>query len=77
MSAQPNVDAGEIQHNRMKLAMAVGDSRHYVMDEIMPRHFLQDGGERRRARFPRSFHPGPDRKRYGSRNRRCSERSAA
>jgi serine/threonine-protein kinase HipA len=41
MSAQPNVDAGEIRHNRMKLAMAVGDRRHYVIDSIMPRHFLQ------------------------------------
>ena len=25
----------------MKLALAVGDSRHYVVHEIMPRHFLQ------------------------------------
>ena len=41
MSAQPNVDAGEIRHTTMKLAMAVGDSRHYVIDQIMPRHFLQ------------------------------------
>jgi serine/threonine-protein kinase HipA len=41
MSAQPNVDAGEIRHNAMKLAMAVGDSRHYTIDTIMPRHFLQ------------------------------------
>ena len=41
MSAQPNVDAGEIRHNRMKLAMAVGDRRHYTIDSIMPRHFLQ------------------------------------
>jgi serine/threonine-protein kinase HipA len=41
MSAQPNVDAGQIRHNRMKLAMAVGDKRHYVIDSIMPRHFLQ------------------------------------
>jgi len=41
MSAQPNVDAGEIRRNAMKLAMAVGDSRHYVIDSIMPRHFLQ------------------------------------
>jgi serine/threonine-protein kinase HipA len=30
-----------IGHNRMKLAMAVGDRRYYVIDEIMPRHFLQ------------------------------------
>ena len=41
MSAQPNVDAGEIRHNRMKVAMAVGDKRHYVIDSILPRHFLQ------------------------------------
>jgi serine/threonine-protein kinase HipA len=41
MSAQPNVDAGEIRHNAMKLAMAVGDNRHYTIDSIMPRHFLQ------------------------------------
>ena len=41
MSAQPNVDAGQIQHNRMKLAMAVGDRRHYAVNSIMPRHFLQ------------------------------------
>ncbi len=41
MSAQPNVDAGQIRHNRMKLAMAVGDKRHYVIDLIVPRHFVQ------------------------------------
>lgn len=41
MSAQPNVDAGQIRHNRMKLAMAVGDRRHYVLGTIMPRHFFQ------------------------------------
>ena len=41
MSAQPNLDAGHIQHNRMKLAMAVGDKRHYVVNTVMPRHFLQ------------------------------------
>jgi serine/threonine-protein kinase HipA len=41
MSAQPNVDMGQIRHNKMKLAIAVGDKRHYVIDSIMPRHFLQ------------------------------------
>lgn len=41
MSAQPNVAAGQIRHNRMKLAMAVGEKRHYVIDTIMPRHFVQ------------------------------------
>jgi serine/threonine-protein kinase HipA len=25
----------------MKLAMAVGDKRHYTIDSIVPRHFLQ------------------------------------
>jgi serine/threonine-protein kinase HipA len=41
MSAQPNVDPGQIKQNRMKLAMAVGDGRHYVINSILPRHFLQ------------------------------------
>lgn len=41
MSAQPNVDAGQIRHSRMKLAMAVGRNRHYVIGAIVPRHFLQ------------------------------------
>jgi len=41
MSAQPAVDAGQLRHNRMKFAMAVGDNRHYVVGEIMPRHFRQ------------------------------------
>lgn len=41
MSAQPNADAGQIRRNQMKLAMAVGDNRHYVIDRIAPRHFRQ------------------------------------
>ena len=41
ISAQPSLDAGEIRRNRMKLAMAVGDSRHYAIHEIAPRHFIQ------------------------------------
>lgn len=44
MSAQPHVDAGQIRHNKMKLAMAVGDKHHYAIDTIMPRHFLQTAG---------------------------------
>jgi serine/threonine-protein kinase HipA len=55
MSAQPNVDAGEIRHNRMKLAMAVGDNRHYVIDQIVPRHFLQTAA---RAGVPASLVQG-------------------
>ena len=41
MSAQPALDAGQLRKNRMKLALAVGDNRHYAVDEIMPRHFVQ------------------------------------
>jgi serine/threonine-protein kinase HipA len=41
ISAQPSLDAGQIKRNKMKLAMAVGESRHYVVDSVMPRHFIQ------------------------------------
>jgi len=41
LSVQPNFDAGRIRRTQMKLAMAVGKSRHYRLDEITPRHFLQ------------------------------------
>jgi len=41
MSVQPAVDASQLRRNKMKLALAVGDSRHYVVHEIMPRHFQQ------------------------------------
>jgi serine/threonine-protein kinase HipA len=41
LSAQPNVDAGQIQHDRFKLAMAVGNNRHWIIDRILPRHFIQ------------------------------------
>jgi len=43
MSAQPTVDAGHIRHNKMKLALAVGDNNHYVVDTILPWHFIQTG----------------------------------
>ncbi|MBN9085191.1 MAG: toxin HipA [Rhizobiales bacterium 65-9] len=41
ISAQPSLDMCQIQRNKMKMAMAVGKSRHYVVDSIMPRHFIQ------------------------------------
>lgn len=41
MSAQPNVDMHQITHNKMKLAMAIGKNRHYRVEDIVPRHFLQ------------------------------------
>jgi serine/threonine-protein kinase HipA len=44
VSAQPSIDAGQIRFNRVKMAMAIGSSRHYVVDSIVGRHFLQMAG---------------------------------
>ena len=41
ISAQPFFDTGQIRRNQLNLAMAVGKNRHYVIQEIRPRHFLQ------------------------------------
>lgn len=41
MSAQPLVAAKQIQRKDMKLAMSVGDNRHYHIHEILPRHYQQ------------------------------------
>jgi len=41
ISAQPSVDAREVRQNAFRLAMAVGNSRHYRINTIAPRHFLQ------------------------------------
>ena len=41
MSVQPAFDAGQLRRNNMRLALAVGDNRHYVVYEIKPRHFVQ------------------------------------
>jgi serine/threonine-protein kinase HipA len=41
ISAQPSVDAGQIRQNSFRLAMAVGNHRHYRINNITPRHFLQ------------------------------------
>jgi len=41
ISAQPSVDAKQIRHNQFRLAMAVGDNRHYIMKTIAPRHFIE------------------------------------
>lgn len=43
LSAQPAVDAGQIAHNRFRLAMSTGTNRHYRMGEITGRHFVQSG----------------------------------
>ena len=41
LSAQPAVDAGQLRRNRFRLSMAVGKSRHYTIDSILPRHFME------------------------------------
>jgi serine/threonine-protein kinase HipA len=41
LTAQPSLDAGQIQQKKFKLAMSVGKNRHYPVDTIMRRHFLQ------------------------------------
>lgn len=41
LTAQPSLDASQIQQNKFKLAMSVGRNHHYTIGKIMPRHFLQ------------------------------------
>lgn len=41
MSTQPNFDAHQLRQRDMKMVMAVGRNRHYIINEIVPRHFLQ------------------------------------
>ncbi|HEX4266472.1 MAG TPA: type II toxin-antitoxin system HipA family toxin [Steroidobacteraceae bacterium] len=45
LSAQPNVDAKQIRLNRMKMAMAIGNTRHYVVHTIAGRHFVETGDQ--------------------------------
>jgi serine/threonine-protein kinase HipA len=41
LTAQPSLDDRQIERKQMKLAMSVGDSRHYKIEEIRGRHFIQ------------------------------------
>ncbi|TMV67226.1 type II toxin-antitoxin system HipA family toxin, partial [Thioclava sp. BHET1] len=41
LSAQPSLIGRRIERKQMKLAMSVGDRRHYRVDQIHGRHFLQ------------------------------------
>lgn len=41
LSAQPSLDQHQISRRQMKLAMSVGDNRHYRIDNVHPRHFEQ------------------------------------
>lgn len=41
LTAQPSVDAGQVSEKKFKLAMSVGDSNHFRIGDVTPRHFLQ------------------------------------
>jgi serine/threonine-protein kinase HipA len=41
LTAQPSLDARQIERKRMKLALSVGTNRHYRIDGIQGRHFMQ------------------------------------
>ncbi|MDR6841327.1 type II toxin-antitoxin system HipA family toxin [Pseudoxanthomonas sacheonensis] len=43
LTAQPSLDARQIERKQMKLAMSVGHNNHYRIDEIQTRHFFQTG----------------------------------
>jgi serine/threonine-protein kinase HipA len=52
LSAQPSLDAGQIERKQMKLAMSVGDNNHYRIDQIHARHFVQTA---ERAGLPKAI----------------------
>ena len=52
LSAQPSLEARQIERKQMKLAMFVGENRHYRLDEIYGRHFVQTI---KAARLPESL----------------------
>jgi serine/threonine-protein kinase HipA len=41
ISTQPSLDAKQITQKQMKLAMAIGDNRHYLVNTVLGRHFVQ------------------------------------
>lgn len=43
LTAQPSLDAHQIERKPMKLALSVGTSRHYRISDITGRHFIQTG----------------------------------
>ena len=41
LSAQPLVDTGNFQSQKIKMAMSAGDNHHYKVREILGRHYIQ------------------------------------
>ena len=52
LTAQPSLDAHQVNRNQMRLAMSVGSNRHYRLHEILGRHFVQTGAA---AKLPDSL----------------------
>jgi len=49
VSTQPSVNAGQLSHTQMKMAMAIGRNGRYVVHTIVCRHFLETA---QRCRLP-------------------------
>jgi serine/threonine-protein kinase HipA len=45
LSAEPSFQAGQLRLAQMKLAMSVGTNRHYRVDQVHGRHFVQTGDQ--------------------------------
>ena len=52
LTAQPSLDERQIERKQMRLAMSVGDNRHYRIDQILGHHFVQTSA---RAGLPKTL----------------------
>ncbi len=52
LTAQPSLDARQIEKKQLKLAMSVGTNHHYRIDAIHARHFIQTAND---AALPRDI----------------------
>lgn len=52
LTVQPTLDSHQVRYKEVKLAMFAGRNRHYRLDEIHPRHFVQTALD---ARTPKSL----------------------
>ena len=52
LSAQPSLDARQIERKQMKLAMSVGKTNHYRIDSVHGRHFKESAAA---AGLPRAL----------------------
>jgi serine/threonine-protein kinase HipA len=41
LTVQPSLDSGQLQRKQFKMAMSAGKNRHYLVNEILLRHFQQ------------------------------------